>query len=170
MPHAQLRTETYLHEGFPLIRMNTAVTEAFLVPAFRRQMAYNWLQKYGRQGVGLCTNKLKLVAYVRPNGTLHILRPPFVRFQMWQMANAPRVFSVEQPCACAGFFDPEVQGPWKERGLHPQHHHPFCQFSPSADNVFRRAADEAFERLKRHQNPQARPDEWLRMQREASGA
>ena len=163
-----LRTDTYLHEGFPLIRMNSAVTRAFFVPAFRERMVQNWLQKYGRQGVGLCTNTLRLIAYVRPNGTLHELKPPFVRFRMWQMANAPRVFSAEQPCACAGFFDPEVQGPWKERGLHPRHHHPFCQFSPSAESVFMQAAEAAFDRLEQNKAPQARPDEWVRMQRAAA--
>ena len=159
---------TYTYEGFPLIRMNSAITRAYFVPALRERMLAHWLEKYGRQGVGLCTNVLKLIAFIRPNGTLHELQPPFRRFQMWQMANAPKVFSAVEPtCACGGYYDPEVGGAWRERGLGPTHHHPFCQFSRTSQRVWVQAAHSAMERVERKLPPQTRPDEWLRRQREA---
>lgn len=161
----------FLHQGFPLVRMNTAITRAFFIPSVRAQLANNWLRKHGRQGVGLCNHRLQLIAFLRPNGTVKELTPPFQTFQMWQMANAPPVQSKsEQTCACAGFFDPEVGGPWRDRGLGPDHHHPFCQFARTAQAVFDTSAASAHHRLSEgRETAQARPDEWVRRQKEAEG-
>lgn len=150
--------------------MNTAVTRAFFIPRIRQQMLEVWLERYGRQGVGLCTHTLRLIAYIRPDGTLHELKPPFQQFQMWQMANAPKVHSTAgQTCACANYYDPEVQGPWKERGLPPNHHHPFCQFSKTAVAVYQDAWVSAAHRVANKLTPQERPDEWVRRQQMAEG-
>lgn len=159
----------YLYQGFPLVRMNTAVTQGFFFKSVRAQLAKNWLRKHGPQGVGLCNPKLQLIAFLRPNGTVQELSPPFKEFAMWQMANAPPVQSrSEQTCACAGYFDPEVGGPWAERGLPPNHHHPFCQFARTAQQVFDVSKASAENRVREGRaTAQERPDEWIRRQKQA---
>lgn len=159
---------SYRFQGFRLIRMNSAVTKAFLIPRLRAELAKNWLAKHGREGVGLCSNTLYLIAYLRPNGTIHELKPPFKQFEMWQMANAPPVHGEGvKLCACRNFFDPEVGGQWKDRGLPPDHHHPMCQFSRTAVVVFDESYRSASERRSRGLSPQSRPDEWFRRQQDA---
>lgn len=182
----KIKKSTYTYEGFPLIRMNSAITQAFFVPTFRAQLTENWMQKHGRQGVGLCNSELRLIAWLRPNGTILELQPPFKVFEMWQMSNAPPVTSSsQQQCACRDYYDPEVGGAWKERGLPAWHHHPFCQFSKSAQKVFKDSADSAYSRIGERMDwdgekwlpkegarnfaapsPQKRPDEWIRRQLE----
>lgn len=178
-----IKKSTYTYEGFPLIRMNSAVTRAFFIKSLRQQMVDNWISQYGRQGVGLCNHNLQLIAWLRPNGSILLTPPPFKTFQMWQMSNAPPVTSSAQAeCACRNFVDPEA-GVWRNRGLPAHHHHPFCQFSRSSTKVFRESALSAFSRIgerfawdghkwipKPRQagvkapDPQQRPDEWIRRQ------
>lgn len=162
---------TYLYQGMPLIRMNTAVSKAFFFPKMREAMAKQWIEKHGRQGVGLCTNVLKLVAFVRPDGTIALLKPPFRKFEMWQMANAPKVHTqVEQACACANYWDPDINGPWKAHGYPPDRHHPFCQFSRSGVIVFDKSYRSAVPRYDEGLSPQKRPDEWRKLQEDEGGS
>ena len=177
-----IRKATYTYEGFPLIRMNSAVTAAFFIRSLRKQMAENWIRQHGRQGVGLCNHNLQLIAWLRPNGTILMAPPPFKTFEMWQMSNAPPVTSSAQAqCACRNFVDPEA-GVWKNRGLPAYHHHPFCQFSRTSVKVFRDSALSAYDRIgqamdwdgtkwvpkarqgDKRPDPQKRPDEWIRRQ------
>jgi len=82
---------------------------------------------------------------------------------MWQIANRPEI----PECPCASFFDPEVGGAWRERGGRAGHH-PLCQFDRTVGRVWDIATKQAEERESRGENPQARPDEWLRIREEVA--
>lgn len=114
-------------------------------------------------GVGVLSATQRLFALVDPRGNVRELPPPHRRYEMWQIANRPEV----PECPCANFFDPEVGGPWRERGGQAGHH-PICQFDRSAARVWDIAVKQGEERQARGQNPQARPDEWLKIREEVS--
>lgn len=137
----------------------------------RRQIAATLIRLYP-QGVGVLSWSCHLFAYVNPRGAIVEQVQPFKHFQMWEIANKP-----EAPqCQCANFFDPEVQGAWKERGG-GLGHHPLCQYDRTAVKVFDKAATLALERIAKrpkHEHGRAdagvaqeRPDEWLRLREEA---
>lgn len=147
----------------PLHRLNTAQTKLWLIEP--RPMAA-FLAKQYRSGVGVLSATLLLFAYVAPNGTIRTLTPPFRRYQMWQVANAPSPQYRE--CACRNFFDPEF-GRWDERPK-VNDHHPFCQFDRSAMAVFKTAQESAVDRQGQQLSAQCRPDEWVRLRASYQGA
>jgi hypothetical protein len=118
--------------------------------------------KIYRGGVGVLSYSQHLFALVDPRGNILPQAPPFRRFEMWQIANQPR----PGECPCAEFIDPEVQGPWRDRQTGA--HHPLCQFDRTAKRVFVDAQKSAVQRMQQGQSAQARPDEWLRMRKEAA--
>jgi hypothetical protein len=150
---------------FPLHRMNRPQTIMWLASeTWRRNFCSVKLKTY-RGGFGVLSATQYLIAKVDPRGNIQDLVEPFRRFEMWQIANRPEI----EECPCAYFFDPEVGGEWRERDG-KNGHHPLCQFDKSAVPVFKRAAGEAWNRIKEGHDPQARPDEWLRMREEAQGS
>lgn len=151
---------------FPIHRLNTPQMKMWLASeSWKREQAARLAERY-RGGVGLLSPTMFLFATVDPRGNIRAYVPPFRRYEMWQIANQPET----ERCPCGDFFDPEVQGPWRdrpdfERGVH----HPLCQFDPHAQKVFVLAASRANERLDRgEENPQERPDEWIKIREEVA--
>lgn len=158
------RSSTPTGLPFPLHRLNSPQTLIWLIsPHVKRQIASNLSKKY-QGGVGVLSATQRLIAKVDPRGNVQELPPPHVRYEMWQIANRP----METECPCADFFDPEVEGAWRDRGGSGGHH-PLCQFDKTSGVVFNRAAREAHQRLVKGGPAQERPDEWLRMRDEAQG-
>jgi hypothetical protein len=148
--------------SFPLHRLNRAQTMLWLrMPGSRMLFASNLLKRYPRSGVGMVSATMRLFAIVDPSGKIRELSPPFKRFDMWQMSNAPGL----SECACRHYFDPEVGGSWKERGANAGHH-PFCQFKTRAMVLFEKAERSAHEQLSLNRPPQKRPDEWFELSKE----
>lgn len=121
---------TNYHDHVPLHRLNTPQTKLWLFGGdIRRRMASNLSKRY-TSGVGVCSATLRLIAYVDPRGGIRDLPPPHKLYQMHEVSNRPMVTE----CQCAAFFDPEVGGPWRERGT--DEHHPMCQFDGTSGKVF----------------------------------
>jgi hypothetical protein len=133
-----------------------------MFPTMKHQMASALIRRYPG-GVGILSATQRLFALVDPRGNVRELPPPHKRYEMWQIANRPMV----PECPCADYFDPEVEGCWRERGSNAGHH-PLCQFDRSSASVFVRAAREAHQRIAQGSGPQERPDEWIRMREEES--
>lgn len=172
---------------FPLHRLNQVGTRLWLtVPATRPRIVQALLKRY-RGGFGLCAATMRLFVVVSPNGAIRELAPPLVQYEMWQLANAP---SPTRECPCGDYFDPEVKGPYRERGNNL--HHPLCQFDRTAPRVFRVAQGKAANRLGMRfeggvpvvspevradaatgpvklPSAQARPDEWEKLRKEELG-
>jgi hypothetical protein len=157
------RSSTPSDLPYPLHRLNTPQTKLWLIfPSMKSQMASALVKKYPG-GVGILSATQRLFALVDPRGNVRDLPPPHRRYEMWQIANQPRV----PECPCADYFDPEVAGCWRERGENAGHH-PLCQFDRSSATVFVRAAREAHEQIAKGGEAQKRPDEWLIMREEAN--
>lgn len=123
------RTTNY-HDHVPIHRLNTPQTKLWLFGGdIRRRLASNLSKRYP-SGVGVCSATLRLIAYVDPKGGFRELLPPHKKYEMYQISNKPLVAE----CQCASFFDPEVQGPWRDRGT--DEHHPICQFERVSGKVF----------------------------------
>jgi hypothetical protein len=169
---------------FPLHRLNSPRTKLWLIsPTSKKRTAWALSRMY-RGGVGVCSATLRLIAYVDPRGGVTELPPPHKRYEMWQIANRPNPVT---ECPCGNFFDPEVQGPYRDRGTDT--HHPMCQFDRTAKGVFGEAMNRAATRMglqyvngvpiiggeepKRSVikplTPQARPDEWENIRKEYQG-
>lgn len=155
------RSSTPSDLPYPLHRLNTPQTKVWLISLEARRQIANALALKYRGGVGVLTATQRLFALVDPRGAIQELAPPHRRYEMWQIANRPQA----PECPCADYIDPEVQGPWRERGS--DLHHPLCQFDKTAASVFVRAAREAHARISAGMGPQERPDEWNRMREEA---
>ncbi len=168
-----------MNPGFPLHRMNQTQTLAWLtVPAWRRKFIEHLLRERYRGGFGVCSATLRLIATVNPRGALVELAPPHRLFEMHEVANAP----APPRCPCAEYYDPEVGGPFRERGREHEHH-PLCQFDKTAKPVFKEAQRRAFDRLdirviegvgvlggkETRRSAQARPDEWEQIRKEKQG-
>lgn len=164
--------KTNYHDHVPIHRLNTPQTKLWLFGGdIRRRMASNLAKRY-RAGVGVCSATLRLIAYVDPHGGIRELMPPHKLYQMHEISNQPMVTE----CQCAGYFDPEVKGAWRERGT--DEHHPLCQFDRTSSPVFQHLmaaspgrtvvgldarGNAIFEDQKRDA---VRPDEALRARRE----
>lgn len=167
---------------YKLHRLNQPLTKMWLIGGpVRRSMAAALVRNKYRGGCGVCSATNYLMAVVDPRGIVREIPPPLRRFELWQMANAP-VPEAGDECPCLGFFDPEVQGEWRERGPLAGHH-PLCQWDRTAKKVFTLAQGRAAERvgitiehgvpvvdgtekLKGGVPAQARPDEWNRIREE----
>lgn len=136
----------------PLHRLNTPQTLLWNFGGNVRRKMANHLSKRYPTGVGVLNRSQDLVAFVAPNGNIRELKPPFTRYEMWQIANRPRPLQ----CPCAEFFDPEIQGPWRDRGLEGEHH-PFCQFDRTAQLAYTKTLREAQAGASK-----MRPDAWYR--------
>lgn len=158
--------------------MNQVQTLAWLtVPAWRRRFIEFLVRERYRGGFGVCSATLRLIATVDPRGAVRELAPPHRRFEMHEVANAPR----PPECPCATFYDPEVGGEFRERDSGG--HHPLCQFDKTAKKVFVEAQRRAFDRLdirvidgigvlpekEVRKTAQARPDEWQNIRKEYQG-
>ena len=144
--------------GFPLHRLNTAQTKAWVsFETSRAMIASNLSKKYPKTGVGLLSATMYLFVLINPRGGFRLLTAPLVQYEMFQVANAPYHW---EECACRNYFDPEVQGPWRERG-EDAGHHPFCQFNNTAVPVYKKCFESATRRAEQGVVPQARPDEWF---------
>lgn len=91
-------------------------------------------------GCGVCAATCRLIAVVTPDGNVRDLKRPFKKYELWQMQNKP----APNECPCANYYDPEVQGPYRDKGL--RDHHPFCQFEQTAGVVFVDAQGHAAQR------------------------
>lgn len=171
--------------GFPLHRLNQPRTKMWLISVTNKRRTAAALARIYRGGVGVCSATLYLIAVVNPDGTYRELTSPFKRYEMWQIANKPEAIGVE--CPCADYYDPEVGGPYRERGVNG--HHPMCQFDMTSQAVFKQAQGMAANRLGmafehgipivnaeapkksviRPLTPQARPDEWEKLRKEYRG-
>lgn len=166
--------KTNYHDHVPIHRLNQPQTVLWLFGGeVKRRMASNLAKRYPA-GVGIVSATLYLIAYVDPRGGFRDLPPPHKRYVMPEISNRPMVGE----CQCAGFFDPEVGGPWRERGT--DEHHPMCQFDRVAGIVYKQAMQqgerEKLAGLDADENPifkksevtrGLRPDEWMRMRSEA---
>lgn len=154
------RSSTPKDLPYPLHRLNRPQTKIWLISEHaRRQIASNLARQY-RGGVGVLSATQLHFAFVDPRGAITELKLPLRRYEMWQIANRPQVLE----CPCANYFDPEVEGPWRERGS--EGHHPLCQFDRTSQSVFSRAAKEAHARIARGGPAQERPDEWIKIREE----
>lgn len=121
---------TNYHDHVPIHRLNTPQTKLWLFGGdIKRRMASNLSKRY-RAGVGVCSATLRLIAYVDPRGGIRDLPPPHKLYKMHEISNQPLV----SECQCAGYFDPEVKGAWRERAT--TDHHPLCQFDRTSMPVF----------------------------------
>lgn len=146
--------------GFPLHRLNSAQTKAWLLyPNTRPFTADTLAKKYGGSGVGLLSATLRLFVLVQPTGRYIEVPRPWKKYEMWQVANSPNPVS---ECACRNYIDPEVEGPWSARDG-KFGHHPLCQFRDTAGDVFELGMKSAVHRVEQGLTPQVRPDEWLKM-------
>lgn len=161
---------TNYHDHVPVHRLNTPQIKLWLFGGdIRRRMASNLSKRYPA-GCGVCSPTLHLIAYVDPRGGIRDLAPPFKTYKMHEIANQPMVTE----CQCASFFDPEVGGPWRERGT--DEHHPLCQFDRTSMPVFKALFDKTPGRtiagidkdekpifVEHRGVPSVRPDEALRL-------
>lgn len=161
---------TNYHDHVPVHRLNTPQIKLWLFGGdIRRRMASNLAKRY-KAGCGVCAPTLYLIAYVAPNGSIRELQPPFKKYEMHEIANQPHT---SNECQCAEFFDPEVGGPWRERGTDA--HHPLCQFDRTSTTVFKKLFDKTPGRVivgvdkdenpifQKQDAPSVRPDEALRL-------
>lgn len=146
----------------PLHILTQEQTKAwFLFPAARPMIASHLGKKY-RCGCGVLAftwTWLYLIAYVSPDGNLRELQRPFRSYSHSHPDITNKAPSPE--CECQNWIDPEVQGPWRERGTGT--HHPMCQFKPTAVRVYGHIIEA------RRRGEQVRPDEMLREEQRAEG-
>jgi hypothetical protein len=149
-------------DGYPLFRCNRALFAYWSAGGVLRRELCNTISKTWKTGVVILTPALYAVGTVDPRGNPGQLSPPYQRFEMWQICNAPSAKYKE--CACRMFFDPESQGPWGARddARARDRHHPHCQFTMRALVGWKKDYQNAMARLLDDKSPQARPDEWLR--------
>lgn len=170
---------------FPLHRLNIPKTKLWLISKVWRNTLATNLARHYRGGVGVCAATLRLIAFIDPRGNIRELTRPFKKYEMWQIANKPAI----PECPCMDYYDPEVGGPYRERG--DRSHHPFCQFEQTAGAVFKESQGRAANRLGlsfdygmpmvdaetekkaagpvKQLAPQARPDEWETIRKNYKG-
>lgn len=148
--------------GYPLFRCNRALFAYWTAKGVLRRELCNTISKTWKTGVVILTPALYAVGTVDPRGNAGELRPPYRRYEMWQICNAPS--AVYKECACRLFYDPESCGPWGDRDdlRAKDRHHPHCQFTFRALEGWKQDYRSAHARLKEGKSPQARPDEWNR--------
>lgn len=156
-------------EGFPLFRLNSLQVKYWIAGGDFRRLIAKMVSRTYRTGVVILNPHLYAIGTVNPHGDTQDLPPPFKQFEMWQICNIPSVRYNE--CACRNYWDPEVQGPWKlrDKERNNEQHHPHCQFDRVAKPVWKQNYREATERVKVHQAPQVRPDEWVRTRQQILG-
>lgn len=132
---------TNLHNQEVFHKLTERQERAWLLPGkvgqgIRRGMASALAKMYPKNGCGICSSKMKLIAYVSPRGELRMLVAPFRVIPIHAIANKPAV----RDCPCLEFWDPEIRGPWRARseGERARYggHHPMCQYKPTAARVF----------------------------------
>lgn len=115
-------------------------TKLWLIsPEAKRLMASHVAKRY-RQGVGIASASLRIIAHVDARGAIRELPPPHRMIELWQAENAPR----PDACACHAYHDPETGAAWGE--AHPGTHHPVCQFEQTSMRVFREVTRRGLER------------------------
>ena len=143
---------------YPIHRLNKPQSQLWFIN--HRQIAAELVRLYPG-GVGVLVWSQHLIAVVNPRGAATPMPPPFKWYPIWMIANKP----TPPECPCADYIDPEVQGPWRERGT--DEHHPHCQFEKTAVKGFLTAQKLAVDRMianpKGTANAQERPDEWIRI-------
>jgi hypothetical protein len=153
-------------DGYPLFRCNRALFAYWTAGGILRRQLCDTISKTWKTGAVLLTPKLYAVGFIAPNGIATELKPPYRRFEMWQICNKPS--AKYQQCACRHYYDPESGSAWgkrdKERGQ--DLHHPHCQFERRAKEGWLMSYKSAVRRLSDGQAPQARPDEWNRFRQE----
>lgn len=137
----------------PLHKLTQTQTLAWITSTELRRSLASSLVRHYQGGCGVVSATMRLFAYVAPNGAVQELAPPHRAVERWHIANQPK--PVE--CQCAGFYDPESQGPWRNRG--GDDHHPLCQYDPKVTKTFALALrkDELPEKLAK------RPDLWVKL-------
>ncbi len=140
-------------------RLTSDQTKLWLISKVTQTMMVEKLHRmYGRRDVRVCSATMMWMAYAKTSGEMLEMKPPLTRYQIWQVSNAP----LPSECPCRDFHDEESGQPWHVREANT--HHPLCQFSPTAQRVFKRSsgmsADERNERpdfmLKFEQEERAR--------------
>ena len=115
------------------------------------------LHKLYPEGCGVCTDTCRLMSYLNPRGGIRDLPQPWPEYPIYVMANNPRPEGTgKYECPCMGFYDPEVGGAWRERGL--RQHHPFCQYG--------RGAQRRYDHFVALRTAAGRPDAWFRSLKE----
>lgn len=149
-------------DGYPLFRCNRALFAYYTAGGILRRQLCSTISKTWKSGVVILTPALYAVGTVDPRGNAHPLRPPYRRFEMWQICNAPN--PQYKQCACRRFYDPESHGAWglRDDKRAKDRHHPHCQFTMRAIEGWQQDHDSAWARIEEGKKPQARPDEWLR--------
>jgi hypothetical protein len=111
----------------PHYRLSTPLTRAWAINREARHKLAAWLaDKYPRTGAAVVTDRLFVVAWVNPLGTIKFAAPPFQKVERHQCANNP----TWRECECRRWFDPEIGGPWGRRQT--PRHHPLCIFDENA--------------------------------------
>jgi hypothetical protein len=96
-----------------------------------RDLIAQTVHKMFPEGVGVCSDTCRLMGFVNPRGGVREVPQPWPEYPIHVMANNPRPeIGSDEECPCFGFLDPEVGGPWRERGLNQ--HHPFCMYEKGA--------------------------------------
>lgn len=149
-------------DGYPLFRCNRALFLYWTAGGVLRRNLANTISKTWRTGVVILTPALYAVGTVDPRGNGFDLKPPYRKYQMWQICNQPSAKYKE--CACRRFFDPESNGEWGDRDdlRAKDQHHPHCQFERRAMAGWKKDYESAVARVLEDKKPQARPDEWIR--------
>lgn len=146
--------------GLPVHMLNRNHSIVWLTGgAIRKGMALKIVSEY-RGGCAIATHKGFVIAMVAPNGAVRELPPPFHMVTRADIANKPTALN----CVCQSFWDEEVQGPWRSRGL--DRHHPYCQFNKTAQTVYMNMAAKI---VGAGGAGKVRPDEHLREEERVMG-
>lgn len=145
---------------FPLHKLTQAQNNLWFIAP--RPMAAMLVRLYPG-GCGVLSWSMHLFCRVDPKGIVHPEREPFRRFEKWQIANKAE----SEQCQCAGYFDPELGGPWSLRG-EGHGHHPLCEYDKHSKVVFKEAAAKALRSLEKGGPAQERPDEWLKIREDVA--
>jgi len=131
-------------------------TRVWLISLPARRMMADRFAKHYNAPVGICSCTMLLIAMVERSGAIRELPPPHKRYPIHQIANAPR----PHECPCASFWDPEILGPWRDRGK--DEHHPLCQYDKHAISTYSHVQRLSEQRHREGLSPHERPDDWTR--------
>jgi hypothetical protein len=138
----------------PLYRLESeAHTVLWIKSLPGRRLVARALHQLYPEGVAVCSDTCRLMGVIDNRGRITEIPVPWPEFPICQMINNPDPeIGSSNECPCFDYYDPEVGGPWRERGLNT--HHPFCMYRERS--------------LRRYQHfcsigkPAERPDAWYK--------
>ena len=152
----------------PIHRMDGTQGKAWLMGGELRRVLGSWLLTQYPQGCGITEDTYHLVGWCDDRGQVFDLMPPYRTIHYSRIANKPAV----QACPCAEFYDPESNGPWRNRGdAKARDHHPLCQYDQHSTQIWGELQRRGFLPpdgvIATHaERKVARPDEWNNIREE----